>query len=210
MRVALLAIFLLIFGASASASDLPHRSAALNEPKLGSEKPTNNFSGRSTEEKTTCYDEVALAEHSDQLLPGYMLGEVNIEGIDNLSYPFAHFVISYRPIEGVAHLISQDKVHAPKREARSLGRLPDWSDRISFFREGPGWTKITLNDARKIFGEPMVRGVGETQFFAFDAYATVQKEKQLFHLDLRFGGDGAISSYRVRGIGIRNPQWVTD
>lgn len=156
------------------------------------------------------YDEEAMAESSDQLLPGYLLGEVDVLNLDKTHFPYANFAINYHPIEGMAHLQSKDKVHAPKQDEQNIGRPPGWSDRVSFYKDGLGWTKLTLEDAKKIFGEPRLRGVGKTQFYTFDAFVTVQREQQLFHIDLRFNSQGIIESYRIRGIGIRNPQWVSN
>ena len=178
-------------------------------PGVAAQQPSNKSAHQSTEEKSTCLDEESVAEGSNLLLPGYMFGEIELENLDKPHYPFAHFVISYRPVEGVAHLVSQDGTHAPTHEKRNIGRLPDWVERVGFYKEGAGWSKLTLEDAKKIFGEQRLRGIGKTQFYTFDAFVTVQRERQLFHLDLRFDSQGIITSYRVRGIGIRNPQWIS-
>ncbi|CAN5250356.1 hypothetical protein BH11CYA1_BH11CYA1_46420 [soil metagenome] len=89
---------------------------------------------QSTEERFKYYDEESIAEGSDQLMPGYILGEIELENLDKADYPLAHFIVSYDPIEGTAHL----------------------------------------------------------------------------HVDLRFDNQGVITSYRVRGIGVRNPQWISE
>lgn len=161
------------------------------------------------EERTICVDEEATAEASDQLTPGYILGMVDLENRDKVNYPSARFAIIYGPIEGSADLLSLDFKHAPKPEEQTnLRRLVEFTNRVSFYKEGPGWQKLTLESAKKIFGEPHLRGVGKTTFYVFDAYVTVQREKQLFHIDMKFAQDGTIESYRIRGIGIRNPLWV--
>jgi hypothetical protein len=85
-----------------------------------------------------------------------------------------------------------------------------WSDRTSFYTTDLGWTKLTLEASKKIFGEPRAHGIGKIVFYTFDAPAIVQHEKQLLHLDMKFDSTGTIESYRIRGIGIRNPQWVSN
>ena len=136
---------------------------------------------QSKEEVIKCYDEEALAENSEQLLPGYMLGEVQLENQDKAHFPFAQFVVRYEPISGIAHLKSQDRTHEPKHDESNGRRLPDWADRISFYKEGAGWNKLTLEDAKKIFGNPQIRGNDKTLFYSFEAFVTVQRERQLFH-----------------------------
>lgn len=163
------------------------------------------------EERTICVNEDAIAENSDQFLPGYSLFEVPLENLDKSRYPFAHFDISYSSTDGIAHLQSRDFKHSPIPEAQTnLRQLVPWSDRTSFYKTDSGWSKLTLEDSKKIFGEPHVHGIGKIVFLTFDAPAMVQHEKQLFHLDMKFNSAGTIQSYRIRGIGIRNPQWVSD
>lgn len=177
---------------------------------MAAQQPSSKSSTQSVVERSKYYDEEAVAEGSDQLLPGYILGEVDLQNLDKTHFPFADFAINYHPIDGIAHLQSKDRVHAPKREEQDIGRPPGWSDRVSFYKEGLGWTKLTFEDAKKIFGEPRLRGMSKTLFYTFDTFVTVQREKQLFHLDLRFDSAGTIESYRIRGIGIRNPTWVSN
>ncbi|MDQ5933433.1 MAG: hypothetical protein QG574_731 [Cyanobacteriota bacterium erpe_2018_sw_21hr_WHONDRS-SW48-000092_B_bin.40] len=179
-------------------------------PCLAFEKSQVQQTITTKEERTVCFDEEAIAEASDQLTPGYILGMVDLENRDKVNYPSARFVIIYGPIEGSADLLSLDFKHSPKPEEQTnLRRLVEFTNRVSFYKEGPGWQKLSLESAKKIFGEPHLRGVGKTTFYVFDTYVTFQREKQLFHIDMKFAQDGTIESYRIRGIGIRNPQWVS-
>lgn len=176
---------------------------AAQQPSIQSSDPT--------EEKITCYDEEVIAESSDQFLPGYSLFESALDNFDKLNCKFARFDIYYDAASGIGHLVSRDYQHSPKPEAQmNLRQLVDWLNRISFYKEGLGWTKLTLEDAKTIFGEPHTYGIGKKLFYTFDAFVNLQRERQLFHLDMRFDSKKSIEGYRVRGIGIRNPQWVNE
>lgn len=100
----------------------------------------------------------------------------------------------------------------------------DWSERVSFPPKPQERERklLTLDDAKEFWGEPQKhsyqseRRYGKS-FYTFHAHSKLQKtmykqlfdEDNIFHLDLRFDDSGVISGYRIRGIGISKPQWVT-
>jgi hypothetical protein len=139
----------------------------------------------------------------------YRAGAYILDTLGHQPYPFGSFAIQVDG-EGEGHL----QAHATRN-----GRLPvmtkgviisDWTERTSYFIKGKGWTQLSLEGAKNLWGEPRKHVVNDHPFYTFDAHSTWNGEENLYHLDLAFTKDGVIMGYRVRGIGIFNPQWVTD
>ena len=80
----------------------------------------------------------------------------------------------------------------------------NWTNLVD---KGTTWQKLTREEATNLWGEPQEREVIR-RFFTWDAFGTWNKEKNLYHLDFELH-KGHLISYRVRGIGISNPQWVS-
>jgi len=134
-----------------------------------------------------------------------------LDTLDHRPYPFGSFAISLDQT-GQGHLQSfatSDNKHLPvKIEGSSI--ILDWRERTSYFIKGKGWTQLTMEGAKDLWGEPKKHVVSDHPFYTFDAHSTWNGEENLYHLDLAFDKDGLIMGYRVRGIGISNPQWVTN
>ena len=81
---------------------------------------------------------------------------------------------------------------------------------MSYLVEGQGWTQLSLEGAKKLWGEPRKHVVNDHPFYTFDAHSTWNGEQNLYHLDLAFANDARIMGYRIRGIGIIHPEWVTN
>lgn len=71
---------------------------------------------------------------------------------------------------------------------------------------------LTVESAKKIFGEPSFRGQSERVpteelvTFNLKGFGPVN-EPNIFHIDIETGADGKFKSYRVRGNGIPKPEW---
>lgn len=102
----------------------------------------------------------------------------------------------------------------PSKLQRPIGRSADglpkeWKDVITFFKPGKGWTTLSLEEARELWGEPRYNVMSQYDFYTFDVRSKYGDETNLYHLDLRFGDDHVLKAYRIRGIGIKNPNWIT-
>lgn len=104
--------------------------------------------------------------------------------------------------------------------ARLSGPVPiskDWQDRISFQRHGETErTKLTMSDAKRFWGEPKRHVIEGAVFYTFDAHSPLEQvmddqvqEDNIYHLDLKFDDKGIIAAYRIRGIGISKPIWIS-
>lgn len=101
----------------------------------------------------------------------------------------------------------------PRSEAASTetnieGLLKHWRERVSFPSES-GWKQLSFDDAEALWGSPRKYIVREKEFYTFDAKNESGEEENIYHLDLQFGNNNVIDAYRIRGIGITNPRWVT-
>lgn len=144
----------------------------------------------------------------------YRSGFYVLDNIEHQPYPFGSFAI-FVDREGIGHIQSNaikfiDGNSPPKQKKPFKGSIiPDWTDRTSFKKKGKGWTQLSLTEAKTLWGEPRTHKVKGKQFYTFDAESTFNGERNLYHLDFQFGTDELIIAYRIRGIGIRDPQWVT-
>ncbi len=127
---------------------------------------------------------------------------------DGSSAPFHRFEV-FVDQDGAGHLQSRP-LNDPKHPrpmpaaASPAGQIKDWDARISFLDEKRGWTKLTLSDAKTIWRE----GPSQGEFSTFNANNTHHGEENIFHLDLLCDDSGLLKAYRVRGIGVKVPEWV--
>jgi hypothetical protein len=139
-------------------------------------------------------------------------GPYKLDTLDRRPYPFGSFAI-FVDNGGVGHVQSfcLDSSEYPRHGARLKdGIIVDWTKRTSYLIRGKGWTQLSLEGAKDLWGEPKKHLVDDHPFYTFDAHSTWNGEENLYHLDLAFAKDGLIMGYRVRGFGIRNLQWVTN
>lgn len=96
-----------------------------------------------------------------------------------------------------------------KGSSRLLVKLHDGSAIINPPEEELAWSssgsflplaELTWEDAKKLWGEP--RGT------TFDLLCDSRAEKDVYHLDTKFAKE-RLASYRLRGIGIVKPEWVS-
>lgn len=88
------------------------------------------------------------------------------------------------------------------------GLFTDWMVRTSFLGD-KGWTALSLDGAKELWGEPRRHTFDDQNFYTFDSHSFYGGEENIYHIDLRFGHGKLLEAYRVRGIGITNPLWVT-
>ena len=140
----------------------------------------------------------------------YESGPYILQTLGNQPYPFGTFDITVdRNHQG--HLQSYIDPHrVPKMPKMKDSIILDWTERTSYLVDGKGLTQLSLAGAKTLWGEPRKHVVNEHPFYTFDAHSTWDGEKNIYHLDLGFTKDGLIMGYRVRGIGILNPKWVTN
>jgi hypothetical protein len=139
----------------------------------------------------------------------YENGPYILETLGNQPYPFGSFAISVDQ-NRQGHLQSYIDPHrVPKMPKMKNSIILDWTERTSYLVDGKGLTQLSLEGAKILWGEPRKHVVNDHPFYTFDAHSTWDGEKNIYHLDLGFTKDGLIMGYRVRGIGILNPQWVT-
>jgi len=129
---------------------------------------------------------------------------------DGSSTPFHRFEV-FVDQDGVGHLqsrpVNDPKNVRPKRATASpAGLIDDWDARISFLDEKRGWTKLTFLDAGHFWKDSP--GRREPEFLTFNVANSHHEEENIFHIDLLFNDTGLLSAYRVRGIGIKAPQWT--
>lgn len=141
--------------------------------------------------------------------------------LENKSQQPSPFRIAIDKETGVGHL--QTHSYPSRNHTKSMISI-GWSERVSFppKPEEPERKLLTLDDAKEFWGEPQKHSYESERrygkpFYTFHAHSKLQKtmynqsfdEDNIFHLDLRFDDTGVISAYRVRGIGISKPQWIT-
>jgi hypothetical protein len=140
----------------------------------------------------------------------YRCGPYILDTLLHQPYPFSSFAIQVDRT-GSGHLQSYVDPHrVTKMPDMKDSIILDWTERTSYLTEDKTRTPLSIEGARKFWGEPRKYVVGDHPFYAFDAYSTSNGEKNLYHLDLGFTKDGIIMAYRVRGIGISNPKWIAD
>ena len=141
----------------------------------------------------------------------YRSGPYILDTLGHQSYPFGSFAITVDR-SGQGHLQSYIDPHRvgkmPDRNVDSI--ILDWTERTSYLIDGKGRTQLSLEGAKTLWGQPRKHVVNDHPFYTFDAHCTWDGEPNIYHLDLGFTKDGQIMAYRVRGIGIFNPQWVTN
>lgn len=117
---------------------------------------------------------------------------------------------------GVGHL--QSYLYQSNKVFGSVPISLDWVERTSF--SNPKTNKLTqlnLAEAEKYWGKPQKHVISGHEFYSFEVKSVRLKqvmdevidEENLYHLDLSFDDKGLISGYRVRGIGISKPEWIT-
>lgn len=79
---------------------------------------------------------------------------------------------------------------------------------LFFLKPKGGWTQLSLPDAKVLWGSP--REHASKSFYTFDAESEEDGEKNVYHLDLKFKNHAEVVAYRVRGIGISSPKWVSE
>ena len=117
---------------------------------------------------------------------------------------------------GVGHLQASGY-----QSSKVFGSVPislSWDDRIGFpDPQTNRWRLLTLTDSTVFWGSAHKHLVGGRKFFTFDVKSVkLDKvldepidEENLYHLDLSFDGSGVITAYRIRGIGVSNPEWIS-
>jgi hypothetical protein len=140
----------------------------------------------------------------------YRSGPYMLDTLRHQPYPFGSFAITVDK-SGQGHLQSYIDPHrVAKMPGMKDSVILDWTERTSYLIDGKGRTQLSLESAKELWGGPRKHVVHDHPFYTFDAHSTSNGEENLYHLDLGFTKDGVIMGYRVRGIGIVNPQWVTD
>jgi len=105
-------------------------------------------------------------------------------------------------------LLDDERPH--KTTTKLVDGLPDdWWLRPSFLKSDNGWTKITKDEAHKLWGDAKERFASGWHFFTFDVRAAYNGEANTYHVDLQFDPKGGATAYRIRGIGINKAKWVT-
>jgi len=79
-----------------------------------------------------------------------------------------------------------------------------FDDQMLFLKEGVGWSRLSLVDAKHLWGKPRVH----SDYYSFDARNSHHGEENIFHIDLSFDDKSFVKSYRVRGIQISDPKWI--
>lgn len=138
----------------------------------------------------------------------YRSGPYKLDTLLHREHPFDSFAISVDQT-GSGHLQSYAVGPSKHPPAMKGSVILDWKERTSYYKEGKSWTQLTLEGAKELWGQPRKHIVYDHPFYTFDAHSTWNGEENLYHLDLGFDKNGLIMGYRVRGIGIFNPQWVT-
>ncbi len=137
----------------------------------------------------------------------------------NEPYPYGSFEVRIDR-NGTGHLQSHclmSVFHERPESEYKLGNLPkqsfdgvfvDWRIRTSFLKENTGWTRLGFTEAKELWGEPRRHFSEVGTYYTFDADSYHGNERNIYHLDLDFE-DGALEGYRIRGIAITNPQWIS-
>lgn len=141
-----------------------------------------------------------------------------LQNIKNEPYPLGSFEVRIAR-NGTGHLQSHCAMSAfferPEPEYKNQspkqshdGVFLDWKARTSFLKKNVGWTKLDFEEAKALWGKPREHFAFIGTFYTFDAHSFHGDEENIYHLDLHFE-DGELEAYRVRGIGITNPVWIT-
>lgn len=106
-------------------------------------------------------------------------------------------------------LVKDERTH--KAPAKIIdGAFPDdWWLRPSFLKPDNGWTKITQEEAQRLWGASKERYASGWHFLTFDVHSDYNGESNIYHVDLQFDPNGMTTAYRIRGIGISNAKWMT-
>lgn len=64
---------------------------------------------------------------------------------------------------------------------------------------------LDLPRTKELLGEPSSQSNSE---YVFNLITTDAKEPNIFHVDIQTDQSGKLTSYRVRGYGISNPEWL--
>jgi hypothetical protein len=140
----------------------------------------------------------------------YLDGYYVLDNSENENYPFNSFAISVdKNRTGHLQTYCANSREFPRSPTTNLhlqdNVFVDWNTRISFLDKKRGWVLLTLDEARRLWGSPRVH----EGFATFDAKSIWNDEPNIYHLDLKFDQVGGLVAYRVRGIGISNPEWVS-
>lgn len=113
--------------------------------------------------------------------------------------------------DGIGHLEARSENRNPKvqRPIKNDG-LYRLKDALVFTETGKEPKTLTLPEATRLFGNAFEQQSQNGNFYTINAKAKSLAEENIYHLDFRAAKDGQIASYRVRGIGITNPQWITE
>jgi hypothetical protein len=103
----------------------------------------------------------------------------------------------------------------------SFGDVPickDWYDRTSYSDpDTKERVQVTFDKAKTFWGNPTKHTSFGDPYYSFAAHSEPVKEvfgeevneDNIYHLDLKFDAKNTISGYRIRGIGIGKPEWIT-
>lgn len=145
----------------------------------------------------------------DRFLHGYQQGERRrIKPLGGEAYKDTLLVVTI-DTDGNGRLSYEKSDNGPIPPAAlrpTYKSIPKWSECVTICKSGL-YTSMKLADAKEIFGKPIYRGT----FYSFDALAPAEglSETELFHIDFKFDKDEEVAAYRIRGIGIVHPEWIT-
>lgn len=147
--------------------------------------------------------------NQDTYLPGYANCERQLKNLAPELSSASFFVLVGS--DGVGHLQSKNPgSNSLRKPLYKETNLMVWEQRVSFYQPGKGWHKLKLDEAKLLFGQPDKRASGKSVFYTFHVLtAPDTDEQQLYHLDIKFDAGNSITSYRVRGIGMNNPKWIS-
>jgi hypothetical protein len=139
---------------------------------------------------------------------GYGSGCYPLQNVKTHKIPSGSFVVCIDK-EGCGHIqgASHSTARIPKKDDGIVIR--DWSQRICYEIDGRE-SQLTIQNARKLWGEPRKHIVDGRTFYTFDADSIWSGERNVYHIDLGFNKDGLAMAYRIRGIGIKYPKWIQD
>ncbi len=129
---------------------------------------------------------------SPQTLPFYLL--VSKEGTG--------YLVDFPPDPDPLTAVRLEENGTPSSWDYTLGKLDEFTR----------WKKLRDTDAKTIWGNATghaTAGSYKPSFYTFDAPGSFNKENNIYHIDFRFDPTtGYPFQYRVRGIGITNPQFI--
>lgn len=104
-------------------------------------------------------------------------------------------------------LVKEERPHSAP-PAVVEGNFPDdWFLRKSFLKADDGWEKLTKAEADRMWQERSEH-TAHRRFISYDISSEFNGESNIYHLDLQFGTQVPVA-YRLRGIGITNPKWIS-